>query len=49
MQKFRLVVWSILFLVPVSLLPLVMHRLIAEERAFGRETGQAYLRAAAET
>jgi len=34
--------------VPLFLLPLVTHRLIADERAFGKETGVAYLRATAE-
>jgi len=48
MSKFRLAVYSLLFLVPVCLLPAVTHRLIVAERSFGRETGQAYLRATAE-
>jgi len=45
---FRLIVYSLLFLVPVCLLPFVTHRLIVDGRDFGRETGQAYLRATAE-
>jgi len=44
----RLLAYSVLFLVPVAMLPVVTHWLIADERAFGRETGIAYLRATAE-
>jgi len=47
-RMLRPVVYSILFLVPVCLLPVVTHRLIVAERAYGREAGQAYLRASAE-
>jgi len=49
MMKVRIIAYSVLFLMPVILLPLVTHRLIVDERAFGRETGQAYLRATAAT
>ena len=48
MTRRRLVLLALLFLVPVSLLPFALHRLIAADRAFGRETGIAYLRASAE-
>lgn len=44
-----IVLAAVLFLVPLCLLPVVTHRLIARERDFGRETGTAYLRANAET
>jgi len=45
----QLAFYVVLFLAPVVLLPIVAHRLIAEERDFGRETGRAFLRATAET
>lgn len=48
MSKFRLIAHAGLFFVPLCLLPLALHRLIEDERDFGRETGQAYLRATAE-
>jgi len=48
MPKLRLVFYAILFLVPTCLMPVVTHRLIVEERSFGKETGIAYLRATAE-
>jgi len=48
MSNLRLVFYSLLFLVPTCLLPVVTHRLIVDERTFGKETGVAYLRATAE-
>ena len=49
MSRCRIVLYAVLFFAPVALLPLVTHRLIVDERAFGRETGRACLRATAET
>jgi len=49
MSKVRIFSYSLLFLAPVVLLPVITHRLIVDERTFGRETGVAYLRATAET
>jgi len=49
MSKHRFCLYAILYLAPVFLLPVATHRLIVDERTFGRETGLAYLRTAAET
>lgn len=48
MPKIRIVLYFVLFLAPIILLPIVTHRLIVDERTFGKETGVAYLRASAE-